>query len=112
LADDALPEDCAYRTSEIYPIRSVAGVPSEGARVKVEIVFEKKEESRGRKSNVTLTSDAAVCRSPNPMLKPEERGWLELGLSPRLSDLKHVKKLVGFDGFRVTVLPTSKNQSN
>ena len=111
-ASDEELEGCSYRTSEIYPIRSIAGVPSEGARVKVEILFEKKDQSRGRRSYVLLTNEAAVCRSPNPMLKPEDRGWLELGLGPKLQDLKHVKKLVGFNGFSVTVLPPTESRAN
>lgn len=108
---ESFDEDtCDLRSSEIYPIRAVSGTPSPGARVRVEILFERKDPSRARRSLVLLTSDATVCRSPHPLLKPEERGWLELGVSPKLQDLKHVKQLVGFNGFSVTVLPAAENR--
>lgn len=98
-------ESCVFRTSEIYPIRSIAGMPRAGSRVKVEILFERKNQLSKRKSQVILTTDGAVCRSPNPALKPEERGWIEIGLGGKPADLRLVKQLVGFDGFSVTVVP-------
>lgn len=111
-AQDNPEEECASRTNEIFPIRSIDGVPSAGSRVKVEILFGSKNESSNRRSQVILAQDAAVCRSPNPALRPEDRGWIELSLGSKMTDLRLVKKIVGFDGFSVTVLPPDKLARN
>ncbi len=108
-ADTVVDGSCEFRTSEIYPIRSIAGLPKAGSRVKVEILFDHTDQTAKRKSQVMLTADGAVCRSPNPALKPEDRGWIEIGVGKKLTDLRMVKQLHGFDGFRVTVVPSAEH---